>query len=80
MMRLNASNGCAPLSARPLMKKAGVPLTPIALAASMSPSTSFSNLRLSTQALNEDASRPRAAACSLRSASESLPALEKSRS
>ena len=25
MMRLNASNGCAPDSSRPLMKKAGVP-------------------------------------------------------
>ena len=34
------------------MKKAGVPLTPTALAAAMSVSTSFWNVRSSTQALN----------------------------
>ena len=31
MMRLNSSNGCAPLSMRPLMKNAGVPMTPASL-------------------------------------------------
>ena len=38
--RLKTSNGWAPLSGRPLMKKAGVPLTPTALPAAMSASTS----------------------------------------
>ena len=39
MMRLNASNGCAPDSRRPLMKKAGVPVTPALRPACASVST-----------------------------------------
>ena len=37
--RLKFSNGCAPVSGRPLMKKAGVPFTPASLPACASLST-----------------------------------------
>src|SRR5438034_6306689 len=67
MMRLNASNGCAPLSIRPLMKNAGVPLTPASSPACASASTCALYLRASTHELNFDASRPSSTACCLRS-------------
>jgi hypothetical protein len=41
MISLNASNGCAPESMRPLMKNAGVPLTPTAEPSSTSLSIDF---------------------------------------
>jgi hypothetical protein len=67
MIFLNASNGCAPLSIRPLMKKAGVPFTPASLPASMSASTIALYLCESMQVLKRAASRPRSTACCLRS-------------
>ena len=59
----NASKGLAPLRKRPLMKKAGVPVTPKAEASEASVSTTFLLLRSKKSASNRFKSRPSSLAC-----------------
>ena len=59
---LNFSNGCAPESMRPLMKNAGVPVTPTSLPSAMSLSMPALNCCLDTHSSNLARSRPTSAA------------------
>ena len=52
MTSLNLSNGCAPESATPLMRKCGVPLAPTFLPTAMSLSTLSAQVCASRPALN----------------------------
>src|SRR5467141_2508799 len=70
---LICSYGCAPLMNTPLMKKAGVPLTPAALPAFMSSSTSAFFSPLSRHLSNFEVSIPTDFAYPFRSSTASLP-------
>src|SRR6185503_9045865 len=73
MIVLNASNGCAPESMRPLMKKAGVPFTPTAEPSAMSWSIDFWSF-FATHSSNFLASRPTSVAIFFMPSGVSSPA------